>query len=480
MKLKSFFPKIILVMFSMVMLLSPQIKPQDKFMDINNLIRSGQFARAEQKINTLLAQKDIAATDAYELNFLKDKMYRIKVDFFRTPDFVLNYIRKYYKDADEKMMDQWEKDGSLEYMTIDGEKKYFARAHTNFFLLNPEAGKLRASVDGPQPDTRADTMKRRIPEAINTAKNTLASPVNYTLNYTLTVDANAVPDGEIIRCWLPYPREGHSRQTGIKLLGVNDEKYILAGNENMQRTLYVEKKAVKDQPTVFNMKVAYTAYAQYFGVDPSKVKDYDRNSELYKLYTSERAPHVVFTEEIKKLSKEIVGDETNPYLKAKKIFTWIDEHIPWAGAREYSTLDNIPAYCLANRHGDCGIQSLLFITFARYNGIPAKWQSGWMLHPGEVNLHDWSEAYIEPYGWVPVDQSFGMQKFSDNEKEKYFYLGGMDAYRLIVNDDYTKPLYPAKIYPRSETVDFQRGEVEWRGGNLYFDKWDYHMDVEYK
>ena len=65
------------------------------------------------------------------------------------------------------------------------------------------------------------------------------------------------------------------------------------------------------------------------------------------------------------------------------------------------------------------------------------------------------------------------------ESQKYFYLGGIDAFRLIVNDDYSKPLFPAKIYPRSETVDFQRGEVEWRCGNLYFDNWNYSMEVEY-
>jgi hypothetical protein len=28
-------------------------------------------------------------------------------------------------------------------------------------------------------------------------------------------------------------------------------------------------------------------------------------------------------------------------------------------------------------------------------------------------------------------------------------------------------------------VDSQRGEVEWRGGNLYFDKWDYHFDWQF-
>ena len=54
----------------------------------------------------------------------------------------------------------------------------------------------------------------------------------------------------------------------------------------------------------------------------------------------------------------------------------------------------------------------------------------------------------------------------------------MDAWRFIVNTDYSQPLYPAKTYPRSETVDFQRGEVEWRGGNLYFGRWNYDMELE--
>ena len=48
-----------------------------------------------------------------------------------------------------------------------------------------------------------------------------------------------------------------------------------------------------------------------------------------------------------------------------------------------------------------------------------------------------------------------------------------------VNTDYGMPLAPKKKYPRSETVDFQRGEVEWRGGNLYFDQWNYNWEIEY-
>jgi hypothetical protein len=73
--------------------------------------------------------------------------------------------------------------------------------------------------------------------------------------------------------------------------------------------------------------------------------------------------------------------------------------------------------------------------------------------------------------------SFGLQK-SEDPAIKWFFLGGMDAYRWIINSDYSQNLYPAKICPRSETIDFQRGEVEWEGGNLYFDQWDWRFRVE--
>ena len=67
---------------------------------------------------------------------------------------------------------------------------------------------------------------------------------------------------------------------------------------------------------------------------------------------------------------------------------------------------------------------------------------------------------------------------SADQREKWFFLGGIDDGRLVVNTDYAQPLYPAKTFFRSEIVDFQRGEVEWRGGNLYFNQWNYDFKVE--
>lgn len=443
-------------------------------------IMKGNFTRAAKMIDSIIINNQLTPTDRYDLNFEKDRMDRIRLDFNKTRDDILPYIKKFYPEVNDQLLAEWEKDNSLEHMIIDGEKKYFSRSASNLFLINKKAKERKREITGAVKDNLDEFLLKDLPEVIKnseTENSTLVNPVKYKLTYTISVDANAVPEGEIIRCWLPYPREGNRRQTDVKLISANG-KYLIADNENLQRTVYMEKTAVKDQKAEFKIELGYTAYSEWFNVEPAKIKEYNAASEEYKTFTAERAPHIVFTSEIKQLSDKIVGSEKNPYLKARLIYEWINDNIPWAGAREYSTLQCIPAYSLQNKHGDCGIKTLLFMTLARYNGIPARWQSGWMLHPVEVNLHDWAEAYFEGYGWVPVDQSFGIQQ-SDNQKIKYYYLGGMDSYRLIVNDDYTQPLYPAKIYPRSETVDFQRGELEWRGGNLYFNKWDYDMEVEY-
>jgi transglutaminase-like putative cysteine protease len=178
---------------------------------------------------------------------------------------------------------------------------------------------------------------------------------------------------------------------------------------------------------------------------------------------------------MRKLSRDTVGDETRPYEIARKLFALVDEQFPWAGAREYATLSNIGDYALHARHADCGQQTLLLITLLRMNGIPARWQSGMMFSDTDYwNLHDWGQVYLAPYGWVPMDVTFG--RLEGDANVAWFYLGGLDRYRVAFNDDWGVDFAPGKTHFRSDTVDSQRGEVQWRGGNLYFDQFDYDFE----
>ena len=411
-----------------------------------------------------------------------DLRHRLLVDFCLTEAQVKDYIRKYIPDVTDEQMRKWEDDKSLEYMVLDGEKRYFRNAGPNLFRLDSLCRDIKLAKEGKVVSGSEKVNKENLPEMISSVKasgQSLGAPKRMRVTYTLTVDTNAVPAGEIVRCWLPYPRADIKRQQGVKLISASEPEYLLSPETCAHSTLYMEKRATLDEPTVFSETFEYTSYGEWHNLKPEDVQPYDTTTALYKEYTAEREKHIIFSPRLRELASKLTEGENNPYLKALRIFRWIDAHFPWASAREYSTIDNIPEYVLNNRHGDCGQVTLLFVTLCRICGIPAHFQSGFMMHPNAWNLHDWAEVYFEGVGWVPVDQSFGIPTFAENQDETLFFLGGIDSWRMIVNSDYGMPLVPAKKYPRSETVDFQRGEVEWDGGNLYFPQWDYTMDIEY-
>jgi transglutaminase-like putative cysteine protease len=296
------------------------------------------------------------------------------------------------------------------------------------------------------------------------------------VTYSLTVNADAAPNGETLRAWLPFPRAIPGQQEDVRLVESTPTKNTIAPESTLQRTVYLEQPAAAGKPTEFSITYELTVYGQFHAIDAARVTPAQRTPELAP-YLAERPPHIVFTPAMRKFSREVVGAETNPYRIVQKLFAAVDR-IPWAGALEYSTISNISDYALHAGHADCGQQTLLLMTLLRLNGIPTRWQSGWVYSDGTYdNMHDWGQLYLAPYGWVPMDVTFGQLKSGDPQIDA-FYLGGLDAYRIAFNDDFSQPFVPAKQHFRSDTVDSQRGEVEWRGGNLYFDQWDYEFKAQ--
>ena len=97
--------------------------------------------------------------------------------------------------------------------------------------------------------------------------------------------------------------------------------------------------------------------------------------------TEELPPHVVFTPYLRALAKEIVGDETNALLKARKIYDFITTQAVYRFMPPYLTVPNIPEYFLSGLRGDCGVQAITFVTLCRLCGVPAQWQSGLYTKP---------------------------------------------------------------------------------------------------
>jgi len=440
------------------------------------LIDAGQFKSADADITKALAEPGLPAGTRDELLFQRERMRRILIDFTLDADAAKARIRKQVPDLSDAEFTRWDRQGLLEHMVIDGRTLYFKRAPNNLFLLSKEAASRR-SKPSPSNDDPMETLNEHHraarAEALATHR-TSVTPNHVRVTETVTVNADAVPAGETIRAWLPFPRELPGQQEQVRLVDSQPSGANVAPASTMQRTAYLEKKAEAGKPTTFAVTYELTIYAQYHDIDANKVVAPKLTPEL-KPFVEERAPHIVFTDDLRAFSRKVVGNEKNPYRIAQKLFAAVDQ-IPWAGAREYSTISNLSDYTLHAGHGDCGQQTMLLITLLRLNGIPARWQSGWIFSDGKYNnIHDWGQLYLAPYGWVPMDVTFGQLQpgQGDDPALQWFYLGGLDAYRIAFNSDFSQPFVPPKQYFRSETVDSQRGELEWRGGNLYFNQWDY-------
>ncbi len=305
-----------------------------------------------------------------------ERMRRMEKDFTLRQADLETYLRQYMPDLNQEDLLRWEEEESLECIVIRGEKRYFAHAARNLFRIDRQCRRIwdEAHEDAPVPE-RFDQAKhaREIMHSTGKEVGKYACPVRLRIKYTISVKPNQIPAGRTIRCWIPFPREIPGRQTEIALLGTEPAEHRLAANDVLQRTIYLERPAQQDTTTDFRVEYTLVSHAVYVDVEPERVVPVEPEGALAQ-YLKQEAPHIVFTEELRQLSRDILGQETNLLRKAQKLFLWVDQNIPWASAREYSTIRNISSYALKNRHGDCGIQTLLFVTLLRMNGIPARWQ----------------------------------------------------------------------------------------------------------
>ena len=397
---------------------------------------------------------------------------RILSDFSITwQDGIEKFHERY--GIDEATLADWEAKHYIETKTIDGVKRIHRKSLGNAKLLNPELNggwKYRG-------ESASDARISYVDSVLQWEDGRLSDGLAHYVRYRFSIDVpyDEALSGDTIRVWMPFPMNTR-RQLDIKIISTSQPDYVLSGDKSVHSSISFEKPVSEGQNTHFDYEASFITTGEYVSPEYilNNIKPYDKTSPVYVKYTSFEKPHIIQATE---LAKSIVGDETNPYRQSELVYDYIIKHYPWAGAREYSTLECIPEYVITEGHGDCGQVSLLYISLMRSLGVPARWESGWMLHPGEKNLHDWAEVYFEGVGWVPVDVSFGRYTRATDPRAQKFYSTGMDSHRFATNLGVCEDFYPAKKFVRSETVDAQLGEVESTKGNLFYPGWNQKLEL---
>ncbi len=430
--------------------------------DLKSLINRGNFSEAKMVIERLL--KDANSDYRKRLEFELDRLHRWPIQYRFGEKEALEELKKRIPNLTieefRKLIDR----GCIDYRLIEGKIRIFERFIPNSLWLCPDL-KNKAIEEK---DETVERAKAALADRARDVMNSRAKPLTYKFRAKVILGKGSVPKGEMVRVWIPIPRVSDLHPE-VRILAYNREPY-LADEIHEQRTAYFEFTSSDLNDEVW---IEYEVVAKPFKVD---LKHEEVEEIKIHEYLEERIPHVRFTKDLKDLTDSIVGDEDNPLLKARKIWDWILNNVIYTYVHDYALFDNISQYAASKRRGDCGIQAILFITMLRLAGIPARWQSGWYANPVRWGMHDWAQFYIEPYGWIYADPSFGHPRDGE-EWRRDFYFGSIEGFRLAFNSEISYPFDPPKEHFRSDPVDSQRGEVEWDGGNLYYDKWDFKLDL---
>ena len=251
---------------------------------------------------------------------------------------------------------------------------------------------------------------------------------------------------------LPIPIED-AQVKAFRLLAVSRPDAEIAPPDYPQRTVRMTGPA--EQP--FFVEYTFENHVRYVKPDPALAL-----SQQPSFYTEEYPPHIAFTPYLRMLCDEIVGEEKNPIGKARKIYDYITGKMMYSFMRGYITMPNVSEYGASCMKGDCGVLALLFITLCRIAGVPARWQSGVYIAPGDEGMHDWAQFYAAPYGWLFADLSFGNSAYHHGNMEQWdFYFGNLDPYRMPANSEYQHDFFRPMRHLRYDPYDNQDGEAEY-------------------
>jgi transglutaminase-like putative cysteine protease len=390
----------------------------------------------------------------------------IQLTYSVSEDDLRDQLAQAFLDVPQEERDGWIASGELEQMEIDGAPMYFYDVISNIKFRNVSLFQQDAQLLEHY-EMGYNKLLAIMDEPRGPSWQPYTNPITYQGTHTLDVPRDKLPESGLLKIWFPVPISS-GPQPSSRVTAVSPDTYIKdppSIDEDIG-VVYMEVLLddLKDDLNI-TVQFEFEHYEQHFVIDPGQVGPYDTGSDLYKEYTASSG-NISVTPEIEETARQVVGDETNPYLAAKKLNDYVVENITYSFVPHgvlWPRGDPESVYVHENRHGDCGAQGMYFSALCRAVGIPARTTGGWQLFSGNFSGHFWAEFFLPNYGWVPVDPTAAeiadyVPGLSDAERQSFkdFFFTNQDHYRCVVQKDVDVPLIPPATQPRLVTLALQQ------------------------
>jgi transglutaminase-like putative cysteine protease len=270
---------------------------------------------------------------------------------------------------------------------------------------------------------------------------------HFTFHYAFTL--KNVSPGERVRVWIPLAHPDAfqdvkvtSKSGDLALKQVRQPEY---GNE----VLYAETSKADKAEYSFSVDYDVIRHEHVVLVNGKPVAEARTATvprvELARFLEPDRL--VPVTGLPAQLAAQETKGATTPLEKAKDIYEYVFRTMKYdksgTGWGHGDTL-----WACDSKHGNCTDFHSVFISMARAEKIPARFQIGFPLpadkHSSEIpGYHCWADFYLDSTGWVPVDIS---EAWKHQEMHDYFF-GAHDVNRMQFTQGRDLKLAPAQDGP---------------------------------
>ena len=427
---------------------------------------AGDFDGAIRLIDRRLRETNLPEALRSSLLVQKKICQDLPSEFPYSKTDALSIIRKDIPDFTEAEFDELVDQRNIRWIYVNGEEHFFERFYDSLCKAVPEFGKrAQQSVGGMESSSAAGKTANLRDVTIAKMKEKGELTTRIRARATVRLKDEFFTPGMFLRAHLPIPA-ACDQQSNIRIERVWPDHGIIAPETAGQRTVCWEETLTENH--AFGVEYSYLHTAKY--------KDAYNGTGIAGIYdfdVQEQEPHVVFSPFIRALCSELTAGLADPLEKARAFYDFITKNMRYTFMPEYVTQEALAENCARNYTGDCGIFAILFVTLCRSAGIPAQWQSGLAVDPEFIGCHDWAHFYVEPYGWIFADCSYGVSSMrAENEERRQFYFGNLDPYRMVANSAFHEDFTIAKEHWRADPYDNQQGELESSDRGYRFDEFE--------
>ena len=243
---------------------------------------------------------------------------------------------------------------------------------------------------------------------------------HFTFHYGFT--GKDVPAGQKVRIWIPAAHSDDFQE--VKIVSATGDLPLKKSRESKYGNEMYYAEAGKASQASLHFEVVYDVVRHERIVlgraipHLTTVKIKDKEAKLY-LTPDALVPVTGLPAE---LATKVVIGKSSQLEKARAIYDYVFDNMSYDKSGTGWGRGDVLYACDAKK-GNCTDFHSLFISMARSQGIPARFEIGFPLPAdktsGEIaGYHCWADFFDPEHGWVPVDIS---EAWKHQEKRDYFF-----------------------------------------------------------